>query len=124
MCLLASGTRSARTSLPSPTMPTFYDALPTDYIEPGQTAVVSVDGFPVAVANVGGQFFAFQSLCPHQGTTLGGRPLDDCFITCPQHSSRYDVRTGTCVAPAADGFSQDLMTFRTRVVEDVVQIEI
>lgn len=106
-------------------MPTFYDAMPVDWIEPGQTASVSVDGFPVAVANVDGQFFAFQNLCPHQGTTLGGRPLDEeCFITCPQHSSRYDVRTGTCVRPSTDGFGQDLMTFNTRVVDEVVQVEI
>lgn len=99
--------------------------MPTDWIGPGETAAVSVDGFPVAVANIDGEFYAFQNLCPHQGTTLGGRPLDEaCYITCPQHSSRYDVRTGTCVRPAADGFNQDLMTFGTRVVEDVVQIEL
>jgi 3-phenylpropionate/trans-cinnamate dioxygenase ferredoxin subunit len=107
-----------------PAVPAFFDALPVDYIQPGESTVVSVDGFPVAVANVGGEFFAFQSLCPHQGTTLGGRALDDCFITCPQHSSRYDVRTGNCVAPAADGFSQDLMTFATRVLDDVVQVQL
>jgi 3-phenylpropionate/trans-cinnamate dioxygenase ferredoxin component len=105
-------------------MPTFYDALPTDWIGPGETATGEVDEFPVAVANVEGDYFAFQNLCPHQGTTLGGRPLDGCFITCPQHSSRYDVRTGECVRPAeGDGFNQDLMTFATRVVEDVVQVE-
>jgi 3-phenylpropionate/trans-cinnamate dioxygenase ferredoxin component len=105
-------------------VPQFHDALPTDYIEPGETTVVSVDGFPVALANVAGEYFAFQSLCPHQGTTLGGRPLDDCYITCSQHSSRYDVRTGACVEPATDGFSQDLMVFSTRVVDDVVQVEV
>ena len=106
-------------------MPTFYDALPTDYIAPGETTAVSVDGFPIAVANVDGEYFAFQNLCPHQGTSLGGRPLDEgCFITCSQHSSRYDVRTGTCVRPATDGFNQDLMTFSTRVVDDVVQVEL
>ena len=106
-------------------MPRFHDALPADYIAPGETTIVSVDDFPVAVANVGGEYFAFQSLCPHQGTTLGGRPLDeDCFITCSQHSSRYDVRTGRCVRPASDGFNQDLMTFATRVVDGVVQVEV
>jgi 3-phenylpropionate/trans-cinnamate dioxygenase ferredoxin subunit len=106
-------------------MPCFYDALPTDYIAPGETTAVSVDGFPVAIANVEGDYFAFQNLCPHQGTSLGGRPLEEgCYITCVQHSSRYDVRTGTCVQPAADGFHQDLMTFSTRVVEDVVQVEL
>src|SRR5437016_1033394 len=104
----------------------FYDAIPDDYIAPGETVTVSVDGFPVAIANVDGEFFAFQNLCPHQGTTLGGRPLvDGCEIVCPQHSSRYDVRTGQCLRPSeGDGFAQDLMTFPTRVVEGAVQVQI
>ena len=102
----------------------FEDALPTDYLEPGDTTTVSIDGFPIAVANVDGEYFAFQNLCPHQGTTLGGRPLvEGCNIVCPQHSSKYDVRTGQCIEPSSlDGFNQDLMTFETRVVDDVVQI--
>lgn len=103
----------------------YYDALPTDYLEPGSTMTVSLDGFPVAIANVAGTYYAFQNLCPHQGTTLGGRPLDGCIITCPQHSSRYDVMTGTCVQPSSsDGFNQDLMVFPARVVDEVVQVEI
>lgn len=85
---------------------TFYDATPIDWIELGGTATVAVDGFPVAVANVEGQFYAFQNLCPHQGTTLGGRSLEEgCNIVCPQHSSKYDVRTGRYLEPASlDGF--------------------
>jgi 3-phenylpropionate/trans-cinnamate dioxygenase ferredoxin component len=104
----------------------FHDAMPIDWIEPGATATVDVDGFPVTVANVDGEFYAFQSLCPHQGTPLGGRPLQNgCIIECPQHSSRYDVTTGECVAPSSDdGFNQDLMTFPTRVVDDVLQINV
>ena len=47
-------------------MAQFYDALPTDYLAQGETMTVSVDGFPVAVANVDGEYFAFQNLCPHQ----------------------------------------------------------
>src|SRR5436305_1105247 len=99
--------------------------MPDDWIKPGETATVDVDGFPIAVANVDGEFFAFQNLCPHQGTTLGGRPIvDGCHIVCPQHASKYDVRTGTCLEPSSlDGFSQDLMTFLTRVVDGVVQID-
>jgi 3-phenylpropionate/trans-cinnamate dioxygenase ferredoxin subunit len=107
-------------------MPQFYDAMPTDYIEPGESTVVNVDGFPVAIAKVSDtEFFAFQSLCPHQGTTLGGRPVKDCIITCSQHSSAYDVRTGKCVAPAeGDGFDQDLMMFDVEVVDEVVRVKI
>jgi 3-phenylpropionate/trans-cinnamate dioxygenase ferredoxin subunit len=104
----------------------YEDAAPTDWLAPGETASVSVDGFPVALANVDGEYYAFQNLCPHQGTTLGGRPLTDgCTIVCPQHASRYDVRTGRCLEPSnPDGFDQDLMTFETRVVDEVVQIRI
>ncbi len=44
---------------------------------------------------------------------------------CSQHSSCYDVRTGQCVHPAeGDGFSQDLMTFETQIVDDVVQVKV
>jgi 3-phenylpropionate/trans-cinnamate dioxygenase ferredoxin subunit len=104
----------------------FYDALPDDWLESGSTTSVAVDGFPVAVANVDGTYYAFQNLCPHQGTTLGGRPIvEECHIVCSQHSSKYDVRTGRCVQPSTlDGFNQDLMTFETRVVDGVVQVRI
>lgn len=107
-------------------MPDFYEAMTVDWIEPGETASISVDGLPVAIANVDGDFYAFQNLCPHQGTVLGGRPLEErCYIVCPQHSSRYDVRTGRCVRPSTpDGFNQDLMTFETRVVDGVVQVSV
>jgi 3-phenylpropionate/trans-cinnamate dioxygenase ferredoxin subunit len=103
---------------------TFYDAAPVDWIEPGETATVEVDGWPVGIANVDGTFHAFQALCPHQGTRLGGLPLDEtCYITCPQHGSRYDVTTGTCVRPSReDGFNQDLMTYELRIVDDVIQV--
>ncbi|HEY3673328.1 MAG TPA: Rieske 2Fe-2S domain-containing protein [Acidimicrobiia bacterium] len=81
---------------------------------------------PVAVANVGSAYHAFQNLCPLQGTTLGGRPIvDGRFLVCSQHSSRYDVTTGECVHPAeGDGFAQDLMVFETEVVDDVVRIRL
>jgi 3-phenylpropionate/trans-cinnamate dioxygenase ferredoxin subunit len=106
---------------------TFHEALPVDYLAPGESMIVDVDGgFPVAIANVDGEYFAFQSLCPHEGTTIGGRPLqDECYIVCPQHASKYDVRTGTCVRPAeTDGFAQDLMMFATRIEGDVVQVQL
>jgi 3-phenylpropionate/trans-cinnamate dioxygenase ferredoxin subunit len=86
---------------------------------------VDVDGMPVAIANVGGEFHAFANLCPHQGAVLGGRPLtQDCLLVCPEHGSVYDVRSGSCLLPPSEGFSSDLPVFPTRVVEDVVQVAI
>jgi len=103
----------------------FIDALPTDWIEPGETTTVDVEGRAVAIANVKGEYFAFDNQCPHQATALGGLPLmRDCLIRCPQHGSVYDVRSGKCVLPSEDGFSADLPTWPTRVVDAVVQVEL
>lgn len=105
---------------------TFYDAAPTDWVAPGQTDTVEVDGWPVGLANVDGCFYAFQTLCPHQGTKLGGLPLEEGrYITCPQHGSRYDITTGRCVRPSReDGFNQDLVMYDLQVVDEVIQVKV
>jgi 3-phenylpropionate/trans-cinnamate dioxygenase ferredoxin component len=105
-------------------VPSYHDAALAIDLAPGQSTTVVVDGFPVALANVDGEFFAFQNLCPHLGAQLGGQPIEAGIITCPRHSSRYDVRTGTCVRPTRDGSSQDLMVFPTRLAAQVVQVEV
>jgi 3-phenylpropionate/trans-cinnamate dioxygenase ferredoxin component len=62
--------------------------------------------------------------CPHRGTKLSGRKLDEgSFITCPMHASRCDVRSGRCVRLSnEDNFDQDLMVFPVRIQDDAVQV--
>ena len=101
----------------------FIDALPTDYLEPGETATIDVDGTPVTVANADGTWCAFESTCPHQATPLGGLPLTrKVLLRCPEHGSMFDVTTGQCVLPSDDGWTGTLRLYRTRVVGDVVQV--
>jgi 3-phenylpropionate/trans-cinnamate dioxygenase ferredoxin subunit len=103
----------------------FIDAVPTDYLEPGETATVSVDGVPVTVANADGTWCAFESTCPHQATPLGGIPLlRKVLLQCPEHGSMFDVTTGRCVLPSQEGWSGPLRTYPTRVVDDVVQVSL
>ena len=106
-------------------MPEFTDALPTDWIGPGETTTVDVEGRAVAIANVKGEYFAFDNNCPHQATPLGGLPLmRECLIRCPQHGSVYDVRNGQCVLASDDGFTGQLALYPTRIVDDVVQVAV
>lgn len=103
----------------------FIDAAPIDYVEEGETATVDVDGTPVTIANAGGTWCAFESACPHQATPLGGLPLTrGRLLQCPEHGSMFDVTTGQCVLPSNDGWSGALRTYRTRVVDDVVQVSL
>jgi nitrite reductase (NADH) small subunit len=48
----------------------------------------------VALFNVGGEFFALDGVCPHQGGPLGQGELSGCVVTCPWHGWQFDVRTG------------------------------
>lgn len=106
-------------------MSEFHDALPTDWLSPGETTTVEVAGRPVALANVDGEYWAFSHECPHQSTPLGGRPLmRGRLIQCPEHGSTFDVPSGECVLPSQDGWTGVLPTFPTRVVDDVVQVAI
>ena len=103
----------------------YIDAVPADYLEPGETATVDVDGTAVTVANADGTWCAFESECPHQATPLGGvRLMRKTLLQCPEHGTMFDVSTGKCVLPSEDGWSGPLRTYRTRVVDDVVQVSL
>jgi len=103
----------------------FIDALPTDYLEPGETATVDVDGVAVTFANAEGTWCAYESMCPHQATPLGGVPLlRKTVLQCPEHGSMFDVTTGKCVLASDDGWTGTLRTYPTQVVDDVVQVAV
>lgn len=103
----------------------FIDALPTDYLEPGETATIEVEGVPVTLANANGVWCAFESTCPHQATPLGGIALTrGVLLRCPEHGSTFDVTTGQCVLPSDEGWSGPLRVYRARVIDDVVQVDL
>ncbi len=103
----------------------FYDAMPVDWIAPGESATVEVEGVPIAIANANGTFCAFSNQCPHQGTVLGGLSLQrGRLIRCPEHGSMFDVMTGQCVLASQDGWKGELPLYETRVVDGVVQVRL
>jgi 3-phenylpropionate/trans-cinnamate dioxygenase ferredoxin subunit len=103
----------------------FIDAAPADYLEPGETATVDVDGVLVTIANADGTWCAFQHMCPHQATPLGGLSLSrKILLQCPEHGSMFDITTGECVLPSNDGWSGPMQTYPTRVVDEVVQVKL
>jgi len=104
-------------------MSEFHQAAPTDWLAPGETATVEVDGRPVVLANVDGEFCAIAHECPHQGTPLGGVPLfRSRLIRCPEHGTVFDVTTGQCVLASQDGWTGEIRTYPTRVVDEVVEV--
>ena len=72
----------------------FRSVARVDDIPPGTIASIQVDGENIAVANVGGEFFATQGHCLHLQGPLGEGRLEGPVLSCPWHGWQYDVRTG------------------------------
>lgn len=72
----------------------FVRAAAVAEIPVGSIRPVSVSGKTVALANVGGQFYAIDNTCMHRGGPIGDGPLEGKIVTCPWHGWQYDVTTG------------------------------
>ena len=79
-------------------------------IPPGGRKLVTVRGRPIAVFNLGGEFFGLLNRCPHQGGALCEGVLTGLveasepgeyrysrageILRCPWHGWEFDIRTG------------------------------
>ena len=81
----------------------FLRAARKDEIPVGAIREFQVNGTTVAVANVGGQFYAVNNTCLHRGGPLGQGVLEDNVVTCPWHGWQYDVTTGKVTMNPAVG---------------------
>jgi len=68
--------------------------------DPGKT-LVEVEGEMVAVFHVGGQFYALDDVCTHDGGPLADGELRDHKIACPRHGAKFDIRTGAALTMPA-----------------------
>ena len=86
---------------------------------------MEVEGTPVTVANADGTWSAFEHMCPHQATPLGGLPLmRGVLLRCPEHGSTFDVTTGQCVLPSRRRLDRHPAYVPREVVDDVVQVSL
>jgi 3-phenylpropionate/trans-cinnamate dioxygenase ferredoxin component len=72
-----------------------------DEIPDGDMRSFQVGGEEVAVANVGGAFYAFGDVCTHKGCSLAEGDLDGTTVTCQCHGSQFDVTNGSVIAGPA-----------------------
>jgi 3-phenylpropionate/trans-cinnamate dioxygenase ferredoxin subunit len=100
-------------------MPEWFDVDAAENLPDGSVSLLDVDGTEVAVFNVGGQFYAIQDICTHDGGTLADGELEGFEIECPRHGARFDLRTGKVMAPPA---YEAVRTFAVRIQHGRVQV--
>jgi 3-phenylpropionate/trans-cinnamate dioxygenase ferredoxin component len=65
-----------------------------DQLGKRELAAFDVSGNRIAIASVGGAFYAFGDTCTHQGCSLAEGDLEGQIVTCPCHGSQFEVTTG------------------------------
>jgi 3-phenylpropionate/trans-cinnamate dioxygenase ferredoxin subunit len=100
----------------------FVTAIKTSEIPAGGITAVDVRGTRIAVANVGGTYYAFDDACTHEQCSLAEEgEMSGTTVTCTCHGSEFDVRTGKVLAPPA---TVPVKVYPVRVEGDALQIEV
>ncbi|MGD2074018.1 MAG: non-heme iron oxygenase ferredoxin subunit [Gammaproteobacteria bacterium] len=100
-------------------MSDWIDVAATEEIAPDGCIVVDVDGVPVAVFNVQGEFLAIEDECSHEACPLSDGEVESDTIICDRHGARFSLRTGEALsAPAFEPVAR----FPVRVDDGRVQV--
>jgi 3-phenylpropionate/trans-cinnamate dioxygenase ferredoxin component len=88
-------------------------------LAPGSHRVLDVDGANVVVFNLGGEYYAIEDVCTHDGGQLTGGVVEGDEVVCPRHGARFCIKTGAALtAPAYE----PVAAFPVRVQDGVIQV--
>ncbi len=90
-----------------------------DDLKEGDMQAFKVQDSKVAVANVGGTFYAFDDTCTHMGCSLVEGDLEGTTVTCRCHGSQFDVTSGTVLRDPA---TEPVKIYPTRVEDGNLKI--
>ena len=88
-------------------------------IAPGEHRLVDADGTQIAVFNLGGEHYAIEDVCTHDGGELAGGPIEGFEVECLRHGARFNIKTGAVTNPPA---YEPTAKFPIRIENGVVQV--
>ena len=89
-------------------------------IPEGTGATFQVGQRLVAVFCEGGEYFAIDDVCPHQGASLAAGEVYEGAVTCPWHAWRFRVTDGTW----CDNPRLKVDAFDVRITGDEIQVSV
>ena len=103
-------------------MPTqTIDVAGVDEIPEGKVITVTADSRRIALCNYGGNIYAIDDVCTHDGGPLGQGELEGKEIECPRHGARFDVMTGQATAlPAV----RPVRTYPVRISDGRIFVDV
>ncbi len=80
----------------------FVKVVSKEEVPAGQMKLIEVNGTPVLLANVAGEYYAIGNKCTRRSCKLSSGTLEGDTVRCSCHGPKFNVKTGEVVhGPAA-----------------------
>jgi 3-phenylpropionate/trans-cinnamate dioxygenase ferredoxin subunit len=99
----------------------YMDIAPASELPNGERLFVEIEGRPIVIFNIAGQFFSIADVCSHDDGPVGEGDLEGYNIVCPRHGAEFDVRTGKVLSMPA---VVDIPAYPVKVVDGMIQLGI
>lgn len=99
----------------------YVEIAPASELPNGERMFVEIEGKPIVIFNIAGQFFSIADVCSHDEGPVGEGDLEGYNITCPRHGAQFDVRTGGVTQMPA---VVDIPAYPVRVDNGMIQLGI
>ncbi len=99
----------------------FHRLFPAEELAKNTSQPVEVEGHNILVCNANGEFYAIENQCTHQASKLEGGRIRNCFISCPLHGVRFDLRDGH---PKGELTKVPVKTYPVRVEEGYLEVSV
>ena len=90
-----------------------------DELDNGERMIFEIDGSPIALFNIAGEYFAIADICSHDEGPLVEGDVQAYEVECPRHGARFNIKTGQALTlPAV----VDIPSYPVRLEGDEIQI--
>jgi len=97
----------------------FQAAFPEAELSDNDSRAVTISGSKVLICRAAGELYAVENRCTHQEAELEGGRIRGCFISCPLHGVRFDLRDGT---PMGQLTREALPIYEVRVLDGMIEV--
>ena len=100
-------------------MTDFKVAFANEELSDNDSRAITINGRSVLVCRAAGELYAVENRCTHQNAELEGGRIRGCYISCPLHGVRFDLRDGS---PTGQLTRAPLTTFQVREVDGIIEV--
>jgi 3-phenylpropionate/trans-cinnamate dioxygenase ferredoxin subunit len=83
--------------------------------------LVEIDDRLIVLLRVGGDVFALDDVCTHDGGPLGEGELVGYEIACPRHGAKFDIRDGAALTMPA---TKPTVAHEVKIVGDDIMVRL